>query len=173
MDKSQLISTVGEFITGSSQTINYLAVKYKETLNQIYTTIDKMKEPPYSDILNYVDDLHYIYYVSYHSAKAYENFNQVYKNIYIKSHDDIPNALDTIEGVTSDIDKTFGIISAFNSLSMPVITTAGSMEANPNEYEALMKYFNTLSRLIEELNMNFQALSNTIQNIGYLYQSIK
>lgn len=172
MNNENTINTVAEFVTGSSVTINYLAVKYRETLNQIFTTIDKMKEPPYADILNYVDDLHYIYYISYNHAKAYGSFNHTYKGIYIKDISDIPEALELIENITGDIDRCATIISAFQNISLPVITKAGSLESNPNEYEYLMKSYNTLHGLIEELNMNFQALSMTIKNIGYLYNSI-
>lgn len=172
MADNHLVSTVGQFVQGSSLTIDYLVEKYKQTLSQIASTIQKMRVEPYDKALNYSDDLNFILFVSHNNAKAYETFAETNKAIYIQSVSDIPKALEIIQLVSDDIDNTKNIISTFNALSVSIITKAGSMESNPDEYEFIMKSFNTLQGLFDELDKNYQALSMTIKNIGYLYQSI-
>lgn len=153
-------------------TIDYLTAKYKENLHSINRIIDKMQDKSIARALNKNrSDLIEIKSLSVELERKLLVHSEE-KGYLLKNNQQLTAAIDETEAFVRGLHDSNKLVDVIENLDKNSIINAGAVDLDPDSYEMIVSYLRTLKTIGAEFLANATALSKTVKNLGFVYQSI-
>lgn len=154
-------------------TIEYLVEKYRQNLLSINRIIDKMQDKSIAHALN-KNRAELIEIKSISTELEKNVLEQSDAKGYLLKDDkqQLAVVIDETETFVKGLGDSNKLVELIEHLDKGSIITPGTVDLDPEAYERIVSQLRALKLIAAEFLANATALSKTVKNLGFFYQSI-